>query len=274
MKVSEVGRVMVRAPLALAWTVGVHAVGVRLPILLGSKKRPMGTIGFWGKGLAKIMGVHVHERNKRSGPMGDVIIANHMGFLDVAILLTYYPAVFVIKDEMRKVFFFGPELEHQGHVFVKRHDAKSRRMAARGLVEVLKDGDRIIVFPEGRASSGSDRPPFKPFSFVAASRLGKRVEACVIDYLPDRKQLEWDVNRSMFVQLIELLGRKRTDVSVEFFPADHVSGDPLETVQRYHQMVEDKLRQYDRERGLAPNEAPVKPSADTDSAAGSAKLQD
>lgn len=270
MKASEVARVMVRAPLALAWTVGVHAFGVRLPILLGSKNRPLGTIGFWGKGLAKIMGVRIHERNKRSGPMGDVIIANHMGFLDVAILLSYYPAVFVIKDEMRKVFFFGSEMVHQGHVFVKRDNATSRRNAALGLLEVLKDGDRIIVFPEGHASSNSKRPPFKPFSFVAANRLGKRVEACVIDYLPDRKQLEWDVNRSMLVQLIELFGRRRTDVSVEFFPPERIEGDPLEAVERYHGLIEGKLKQYDRERGLA-SEASIKTSAGPESTADSTK---
>jgi hypothetical protein len=31
--------------------------------------------------------------------------------------------------------------------------------------------------------------------------------ACVIDYLPDRRMLEWDINRRILPQLVDLFGR-------------------------------------------------------------------
>jgi 1-acyl-sn-glycerol-3-phosphate acyltransferase len=176
-----------------------------------------------------------------------MIVANHMGFLDIPVLLAFYPSVFVIKAEMQKVFFFGQALEDQKHVFVDRADRKSGKAAQKGVEEVLSDGDRIIIFPEGGASPGADRKPFKPGSFAIAQKLGKKVEVCVIDYLPNRKMLEWDVERKMFPQLVALFGRRRIDVSVEFFPAEYVEGDPKEFADRWHDIVQEKLEQYDRE---------------------------
>ncbi|MCP4678617.1 MAG: 1-acyl-sn-glycerol-3-phosphate acyltransferase [Deltaproteobacteria bacterium] len=239
-------RVLIRAPIALMWTLLIHWFLIRIPQLF-HKRRYTRPIGIWGRGLAFIMGVRIHKLNERSGPMGDIVISNHMGFLDVPVLLAHFPSVFIIKMEMRRVFYFGKALENQGHVFVQRDKLKSRHSARDGLMSVLKDGDRIIVFPEGRASPGAERLPFKPFSFAAAQRRDKLVEPCVIDYLPNRDMLKWDINRPMVPQLIEIIGRRRTDISIEFLPAEKVD-DPREMAQRYHDLIQGKLEEYDRKR--------------------------
>jgi 1-acyl-sn-glycerol-3-phosphate acyltransferase len=243
-------RVQARAPLAMGWTFFSHW-HVRSRQIFGPKnlreRRSMDIVSRWGKGLAQIMGVRIVERNQRSGPMGDVIIANHMGFLDIPVLLTYYPAVFLIKMEIRRIPYFGRALERGGHVFVDRKSSDSRRSARDGVRAVLADGDRVIIFPEGRGSSGAERRPFKPFCFFEAARQGKMVEACVIDYLPDREAVRWDINRKMLPQLIEIIGRRETEVSVEFFPAE-VPDDPVEAAQRYHDLIQGRLEAYDRER--------------------------
>jgi len=250
-QIGNYGRVALRVPAALAWTLALHyyllARGLVGPRYWRTH-RGIDVIGQWGAGLAYIMGVRIHKRNERNWPMGDVIISNHMGFLDVPILLSQFPSVFIIKAEMRKVFFFGKQLEREGHVFVDRGSKDSRLSAREGARRVLEEGDRLIVFPEGRASPGAKRRPFKKFCFFEAKRQGKLVEACVIDYLPDRSMLKWDVNRGMLPQLIELFGRPRTDVSIEFLPSELVD-DPDEAAERYHDLIEGKLREYDREAG-------------------------
>ena len=247
MKIFNYLRLGYRIPLALAWTLLLHWF-IRARQLFHPGRRYTGTIGTWGAGLARIMGVVLHRRNERSGPMGDLIVSNHMGFLDVPVLLSVFPSVFMIKMSMRKVFYFGKALEDQGHVFVARASKTSRGQAREGLLKVLKDGDRIIVFPEGRASPGAERLPFKPFSFKAAASTGCLMEACVIDYLPDREMLKWDIKRGMVPQLVELFGRRRTDISVEFFPAEKIEGDPGEAAQRYQELIQGRLNGYDQEK--------------------------
>ncbi|MCP4197007.1 MAG: 1-acyl-sn-glycerol-3-phosphate acyltransferase, partial [Proteobacteria bacterium] len=157
------------------------------------------------------------------------------------------PAVFIIKAEMTRAFFFGKALLKQGHVFVERGSAASRRRASEGLMQVLKDGDRIIVFPEGGASPKAKRPPFRPFSFAAVQQLDKRIQCCAIDYLPDRSMLEWDVKKSTFGQLAQLLGRPRIEVSLEFFPAEKVE-DPRQMAKDYHALIQGRLEAHDQER--------------------------
>jgi 1-acyl-sn-glycerol-3-phosphate acyltransferase len=115
---------------------------------------------------------------------------------------------------------------------------------------VLAAGERLMVFPEGRASPGAERRSFKPFCFIEAAAQGKRIEACVIDYLPDRKQLEWNVERGMIPQLIELVGRRRTAVSIEYL-GTWVPTDGAADAARYKDIIEGKLRSYDSERAAA-----------------------
>ncbi|MBI5546516.1 MAG: 1-acyl-sn-glycerol-3-phosphate acyltransferase [Deltaproteobacteria bacterium] len=245
-------RVLVRAPVALAWTLGVPWwLRVRGFLLFRRwrNRRATDLISLWARGLAWIMGVRVVCRNPRPEPMGEVIVANHLGFLDVPVLGWFFPAVFIIKMEMRRVFYFGSALQAQGHVFVDRGSSDSRRTARDGVRQVLEDGDRIIVFPEGGASAEAVRPPFKPFCFHEAARQNKLVQACVIDYLPHRSMLRWDVTRPMLPQLVETFGRRRTEVSLEFFPAERIE-DPDAAARRYHDLIERKLLEYDREAGL------------------------
>jgi 1-acyl-sn-glycerol-3-phosphate acyltransferase len=245
-------RVLWRAPAGLAWTLYMHWRWVWYSVLARSPRTEtkLGLMALWGRGLAWIMGVRIVERNQRSDPMGDIVIANHMGFLDVPLLLSRFPAVFIIKGEMRRVFYFGAALARQGHVFVDRGSEASRRSAREGVRRVLAAGERLIVFPEGRASPGAERRPFKPFCFVEAARQGKRVEACVIDYLPDRRQLEWDVERGMIPQLIELVGRRRTTLSIEYL-GSWIPEDGVADAERYHRIIQDKLHTYDAERQAA-----------------------
>lgn len=262
-------RLAYRVPLALMWTLVWHwtirARQMLRPTVWGTRggKRQTWILGQWGRGLAWIMGVRVVRRNERQGPMGDLIVANHMGFLDVPALLSIFPAVFIIKMEMRKVPYFGRALEHQRHIFVERGLLASQRSAAKGVREVLENGDRLIVFPEGRASPGAERLPFRPFCFNEAARQGKRVEVCVIDYLPDRKMLEWDIHKPTLPQLVKLFGRHRTHVGVEFLGSE-IPKDGREAAKRYQALVQAKMHEYD---GAASGDAaPAGPGAATGTA--------
>jgi 1-acyl-sn-glycerol-3-phosphate acyltransferase len=265
-QIVNLGRVAYRAPLGLGWTLAVHYSGVRVPQIFWGQEDHSATIGFWGKGLTKIMGMRLHPQNAQPDEMGDVIVANHMGFLDVPLLLAYFPAVFIIKMEIRRAPFFGSALAQGGHVFVDRKDRSSRRQAARELGEALAQGRRVIVFPEGRASPEAKRLPFKRGAFAEAQRQGKTVQACVIDYLPDRQALKWNIHRPMIPQLLALLGRKRTDVSIEFFPPEKVEGDPREYADLLQEKIQARLEEHDRLRQGAREQAPEPARMDAEGA--------
>jgi 1-acyl-sn-glycerol-3-phosphate acyltransferase len=232
------------------WTGLVHSAlrtGQLLHISGLHKRRPTGLIGLWGKGLARIMGIRVHRVNERSGPLGDIVVSNHLGFLDIPVLLSFFPAVFIIKDEIGRLPFSGRALRNQRHIFVKRESASSRNEARAGLDHALAHGDRVIIFPEGRGAPGAERLPFKPYAFVAAKRHHKTVEVVAIDYLPDRREMAWDIAKPMFPQFVRLLGRPRTHVSIAFLSV-HIPKDPLSEAEHFRDLIERRLRANDAAR--------------------------
>ena len=243
-------RVCYRMPLAFLWTLFMHFVIIRPQQLFHPRKRCLKALSIWGAGFAWLMGVRVHKVNKCPSPMGDLIISNHMGFLDIPVMLASFPAVFVIKIELGQIPFFGQCLVKQEHIFVERDKGSSRQAAGKGIMKALMDGDRVIVFPEGRGSPGAKRLPFFPGSLAVAQRLDKTVQACIIDYLPDRRMLEWDVERKILPQVVDLFGRFRTHISIEYLPAEKVD-DAKAAAQRYHDIIEARLIEHDeaRERG-------------------------
>lgn len=242
-------RVMYRMPTALFWTLFVHYFLIRIPQLFKKNKRCLGALRLWGAGFSWIMGVRIHKKNRMPLPMGDLVISNHMGFLDIPILLASFPAVFVIKVELGRIFFFGKRLHEQGHIFVVREDNASRSSAGKELMKALRGGDRVIVFPEGRGTPGAERLPFAPGSLAVAERLQKNVQACIIDYLPNRKMLEWDVNRAIFPQLVDLFGRFRIHVSLEYLPAAPVT-NAKDDAEKYRNFIEDRLKEHDQKNAV------------------------
>lgn len=204
------------------------------------RRRPTDLVGLWGRALCRIMGIRVFRRNERSGELGSIVVSNHLGFLDIPVLLSIYPAVFIIKDEIGHLRFSGKALKNQGHIFVKRDDQDSRNQAGRALGEAIENGDRVIVFPEGRANSAAKRLPYQPFSFFEAKRQNKAVEVVALDYLPDRNQMVWNPDKSMFVQFLGLLGRPRHEVSIEFLTSE-VPKNPREDAKRWREAVEQRL---------------------------------
>jgi lyso-ornithine lipid O-acyltransferase len=241
-------RILYRAFAILIWTLLFQNLFIDLPRLFSKKRRFPYTVHFWGKGLAWLMGIKIHRLNEIPLPMGEVIISNHLGFLDVPVMSSVFPAVYMIKAEAKKPFYFGPALERNGHFFVDREDSSSMRKAAKDLLKFSKDFCRIIIFPEGKASPDAARLPFKPGAFAMAKKLDKTVQPCVIDYLPDRSVHKWDTKKKGLPQLINYLGKKRIDVSIEFFPAVKIEGDMKEFADKWHDIIENRLKQHDSEK--------------------------
>ena len=241
---------LIRMIAVVLWAGLVHSairIGQILHIAGLHRRRPTRLISLWGKGMTWIMGIEVHRVNDRSGPMGDIVISNHLGFLDVPLLLSIFPAVFIIKDEIGRIPFGGRALRNERHIFVKRDSESSRNEARAGLDHALENGDRVIIFPEGRGNPGAKRLPFKPYSFVVAKRLQKTVEVVAIDYLPDRSEYAWDIDKPMFPQFARLLGRPRTHVSIEFLSV-HIPEDPIQEAEHFRSLIEQKLMANDAAR--------------------------
>ncbi|MFT8807691.1 lysophospholipid acyltransferase family protein [Gluconobacter sp.] len=163
------------------WVCSIQAILIRLP---GRLKIMMPQL-LW-KGVCLIMGVRTTiigrsaggvrtAKDVRSGQRPVVFVANHCSWLDIAIIGSALPVVFVAKGEVGKWPLIGTASRLGRTIFVSRNRQDTGRelkdMAAR-----LWDGDDIVLFPEGTSSDGSRVLPFLS-SFFAVAKPGRLEQA-------------------------------------------------------------------------------------------------
>lgn len=106
-----------------------------------------------------------------------ILVANHAGYLDFLICAATLPAGvrFVIKGELRNAPLVGPVLRRVGHVFIDRHSTARSLSDLDAVVELLRAGERVVLFPEGTFYTDVGMRPFKLGSFRLACETGAPV---------------------------------------------------------------------------------------------------
>ena len=157
-----------------------------------------------------------------------LFVANHTSYVDIEILGGVIDASFVAKSEVKRWPLFGWLARLQRTVFVDRraHTTHQQRDA---IVERLKEGGRLVLFPEGTSNDGSRVLPFKSALFAAVH--GAQFEHPVtvqpvsiayvtLDGMPIgrfyRPFFAWYGDMDMASHLWAMVGLGRVGVTVEF----------------------------------------------------------
>ncbi len=93
------------------------------------------------------------------------MVCNHMSYLDILILSTVRPAVFVTSVEMEKTFFLGDMAKMGGSFFVDRINRRKMKNEVTALKNLLTEGFDVFLFPEGTSTNGMEILPFKKSLF-------------------------------------------------------------------------------------------------------------
>jgi 1-acyl-sn-glycerol-3-phosphate acyltransferase len=102
-----------------------------------------------------------------------LLVANHLSYLDIVLLSSLTPCVFVAKNEVKDWPVFGWFARLAGTVFVDRNDRRDAARANELIRSALREGALVVLFPEGTSSNGSTVLPFKSSLLQAA--IGERV---------------------------------------------------------------------------------------------------
>jgi len=101
-----------------------------------------------------------------------LIVCNHQSFLDIPIIANAAPGrrhvCFVARDSLANFKPMAFLLEQCGAVLIRRGAAE--RGALNEMIEHLKAGELVCVFPEGTRSTGGALGEFLPGAVFAAKR--------------------------------------------------------------------------------------------------------
>ncbi|MGL4362107.1 MAG: lysophospholipid acyltransferase family protein [Cellulosilyticaceae bacterium] len=123
-------------------------------------------------GMVKAAGTEVIVKGKENLPKhGPVVyMSTHKGLYDSPVLATIIeePIIFIGKEEMEKMPIIGSWFDAMGCIYLARDDMKKSLQAILTGIEELKNGQSIVIFPEGTRSKGKDMQEFKSGSFKLA----------------------------------------------------------------------------------------------------------
>jgi 1-acyl-sn-glycerol-3-phosphate acyltransferase len=99
-----------------------------------------------------------------------IFVANHASYIDSLILVAFLPAdiAFVAKQEVRNWPIIGKVVRKLGYLTVDRMDFAKSLSDSNAIVETLKEGRSVVIFPEGTFSFAPGLRPFKLGAFKIA----------------------------------------------------------------------------------------------------------
>lgn len=110
------------------------------------------------------------ENLPQSGPV--VYMCTHKGLYDSPILadLLEEPIIFIGKDETKKMPIIGKWFDAMGCIYLARDDMKKSLEAILEGIKELKEGQSLVIFPEGTRYKGKEMGSFKAGSFKLATK--------------------------------------------------------------------------------------------------------
>jgi 1-acyl-sn-glycerol-3-phosphate acyltransferase len=115
-------------------------------------------------------------------PRGAVIVANHLGYLDILVLGALGPCVFVAKRDVRDWPVFGWFARRAGTRFVDRERRGDVARVAAEFAPVIAAGANLVLFLEGTSTDGRAVRPFKPSLLEPAVQSGWPVVPAAVAY--------------------------------------------------------------------------------------------
>ncbi len=165
--------------------VALAEISVAIPFVARSERLHARTAWLqrWSRFACRVLGIRVTTRS--SMPQSGLLVCNHLSYLDVVVLSSIGPCVFVAKRDVAAWPLFGWLAHAAGTIFVDHE----RRLASADVVDLVREaiagGSLVVLFPEGTSSDGSTVLPFKSSLLESAVQLRCPVAAAAIEHALD-----------------------------------------------------------------------------------------
>ncbi len=131
--------------------------------------------------LNPVWRVTIEGRDKIRSGVAYVMVANHQSLLDILVLFRLFKHFkWVSKIENFRVPLIGWNMSLNRYIKLRRGDKESVERMMMACERTLKDGNPIMMFPEGTRSFDGKLKAFKHGAFTLAQRVGAPLLPIVI----------------------------------------------------------------------------------------------
>jgi 1-acyl-sn-glycerol-3-phosphate acyltransferase len=212
----RVGIRMVWLASELVWL----AINFVIHVLLTRGSCPLAARASWLQaGCRRLLRIF-NAQVRASGPIpkSGLLVSNHLSYLDVLVLSSLTPSLFVAKRDVKNWPVFGWFAQMGGTLFADRERRTQVVPLTKALRTVLDQGALVTLFPEGTSSNGQTVLPFKSALLGPVTNCGYPLSASSIEYSLEDGEVRDEVcycNDMSFVpHLFNLLSKRRIEASV------------------------------------------------------------
>ncbi len=142
------------------------------------------------------------------------IVANHRSYFDPIAILRDLDAVTVAKSQVSNWPVVGLGAKLVGVIWVNREDKDSRRATRDKMIEQIKKGYNVMIFPEGTSHTAAEMLPVRNATFNMAAENNIAVLPIAIEY--KFKADAWVGNDTFVRHFFECFGKWKTEVGVYY----------------------------------------------------------
>lgn len=184
----------------------------------------------WSRFACRVIGIRITTRGAM--PPSGLLVSNHLSYLDVLVLSSIRPCIFVAKRDVAGWPFFGWLACAAGTIFVDRENRLSSPVVVDLIRATLASGSVVVLFPEGTSSDGSTVLPFKSALFESAVQLRCSVAAASINYSLDNGSVADEIcywrDMTLVPHLVNLFFKREIRANYSFSPAKVRAGSRKE----------------------------------------------
>jgi 1-acyl-sn-glycerol-3-phosphate acyltransferase len=193
----------------------------------------------WCRFACRVLGIRITLTGAL--PPQGLLVCNHLSYLDIVVLSSLIPCVFVAKRDVAAWPLFGWLARAAGTIFADRR----HKVAARGVVDSMRDaisGDALVVlFPEGTSSDGATVLPFKSALLEPAVQIDCAVNAAAINYSVSNGSVADEVcywrDMTLVPHLLNLFTKERIDSTLTIAPFTSSRADRKEVARILHRQI-------------------------------------
>ena len=193
----------------------------------------------WSQFACRIVGIRVTTRGTM--PRSGLLVSNHLTYLDIIVLSSIWPCVFVAKRDIASWPLFGWLARASGTIFVDREHRLSSPAVVDSVRDAIAKGSVVVLFPEGTSSDGSTVLPFKSALLESAAQLRCPVATASIEYALDSGSVEDEVcywrDMTFGPHLLNLFFKREIRANYSFSPPKIRAGDRKEIARELHNEV-------------------------------------
>jgi 1-acyl-sn-glycerol-3-phosphate acyltransferase len=124
--------------------------------------------------------------NGKAAQQNAIYVANHRSFADPVVLCNFIDAYVIAKAEVANYPIINQGAKLTGVIYVKREDKESRNAVRDMMIQTIKKGNNVLVFPEGTVGVNKTTLEFRPGTFFEAAEHKVPIVPVAIDYKSEK----------------------------------------------------------------------------------------